>query len=264
MKKSLLLFVLILLSMASCQESKNNNASEESLTKENKTKEISFFSNDSIKIFGDLYEINKSAPTVLLFHQGGSNARAEYHSIIPVLEKEGFNILAIDQRQGGQVYGNYNRTVANIPNNEFGYCDAYSDLESALGFISKSGFIGKKIIWGSSYSGSLAIKLANQYQEDLNGVLAFSPASGGPMQDCRPDKYFETLKIPLLLLRPAQEMERESSKDQFELAQKNSHQVYIAKYGVHGSSMLVKERVEHDVDENWKAVLSFLNNIKNK
>ena len=132
MKKLLLLFVSLLFIMSSC---KHNTKEENTLFDKTTTKEISFLTNDSIKIFGDLYEINKTASSILLFHQGGSNARAEYKSIIPILEKEGFNILAIDQRQGGQVYGSYNRTVANIPNNEFGYCDAYSDLEAALNFI---------------------------------------------------------------------------------------------------------------------------------
>jgi pimeloyl-ACP methyl ester carboxylesterase len=258
MKKLLLPLVLILLVIISCKQ----NEKKKEITIENATKEITFFTNDSIKIFGDLYELNKTAPTILLFHQSGSNAKAEYNSIIPILEKEGFNVLAIDQRQGGQIYGDYNRTVANIPNNQFGYCDAYSDLETALRFILKSGFTGKKILWGSSYSGSLAIKLANQYQKDINGVLAFSPASGGPMQECRPDEYFGTLKTPLLLLRPAQEMEIESAKNQFELAKQNNHQTYIAEHGVHGSSMLVKERVGNDVDDNWNVVKTFLENFK--
>ena len=67
------------------------------------------------------------------------------------------------------------------------------------------------------------------YNDDVDGVLAFSPASGGPMKHCKPDEYFETLKVPLLLLRPLQELEIESVKNQFELAQKTNHQVYIEK-----------------------------------
>ena len=259
MKYLLVPLVLLISILISCQQ---NEKEKNSSLPDKVLKEITIYTKDSVQIFGDLYEINKAAPTILLFHQGGSNARAEYHTIIPILEKNGFNILAIDQRIGGQIYGNYNRTVANIPINEFEYCDAYTDLESALDFILNSGFTGKKILWGSSYSGSLAIKLANQYHNDINGVLAFSPASGGPMQACKPDEYFKTLKIPLLVLRPKQEMEIESSKNQFELAKEYNHDVYIAEYGTHGSSMLVEERVGHKVDQNWNAVLLFLNKIK--
>jgi pimeloyl-ACP methyl ester carboxylesterase len=259
MKYLLMPFVLLVGLIISCQQNKKEKTTS---IPDKAANEITLYTKDSIQIFGDLYEKNKTAPTILLFHQGGSNARAEYQTIIPILEKNGFNILAIDQRIGGQFYGNYNRTVANIPINEFEYCEAYADLESALDFILNSGFTGKKILWGSSYSGSLAIKLANQYQSDINGVLVFSPASGGPMQACKPDEYFSTLKIPLLVLRPKQEMEIESSKNQFELAKENNHEVYIADYGTHGSSMLVEERVGHKIDQNWNAVLSFLKKIK--
>ncbi len=147
--KKLLLFLLIFFSVLySCQ----NKSGQVKYSQHNKNKEVSFYTDDSIKIYGDLYEFDKKKPIILLFHQGGSNARGEYNSIIPILTDEGFNVLAIDQRQGGQVYGNYNRTVANISNNNYTYCDAYSDLEAAFNFVLKSEFTGKKIegalLWG--------------------------------------------------------------------------------------------------------------------
>ncbi len=252
----------ILLSLFSCKNGLKKKTSNEITN----VKEISFYTPDSIKIFGDLYELDKKGKTILLFHQGGSNARGEYAPIIPILIEKGYNILAIDQRVGGQYYGNYNRTLANIPTNVFGdgygYCDAYNNLESALNFIIDSGFSGDKIIWGSSYSASLSIQLANNRQSDINGVLAFSPASGGSMKDCLPDKYFETLKRPLIILRPPNEMENENSKLQFDLAHKYNHQTYVPKNGVHGSSMLVEERVGREVEDTWTVVLSFLKNIE--
>jgi len=250
--------------LCSCKDGMKKESSGET----GNIQEINFYTPDSIKIFGDLYELDKKENTILLFHQGGSNARGEYATIIPKLIEKGYNILAIDQRVGGQFYGNYNRTLANIPTNSFGdgygYCDAYNNLESALDYIIDSGFTGNKIIWGSSYSASLAIQLANNRQNDIHGVLAFSPASGGSMKDCLPGKYFESLKLPLIILRPPNEMESENSKLQFELANKYGHQTYAAKNGVHGSSMLVKERVGNDVEETWKVVYAFLNKIGEK
>ena len=256
------ILVGFILFLYSCQEEMKKDSSYDNSS----VQEISFYTPDSIKIFGDLYELDKKENTILLFHQSGSNAKGEYASIIPKLIDKGFNILAIDQRVGGQYYGNYNRTLANIPTNRYGdgygYCDAYNNLESALNFIIDSGFSGAKIIWGSSYSASLAIQLANNRQNDINGVLAFSPASGGSMKDCLPNKYFETLKIPLIILRPPNEMENENSKLQFDLANKYNHQTYVPKNGVHGSSMLVKERVGSNVEDTWTVVLSFLNKIE--
>lgn len=261
--KKIILLLFCLVSIFSVSQKKDEIGNN---IKGDLAKEISFITSDDIKIFGDLYEIDKTSPVILLFHQGGSNARGEYAPIIPKLIEKGYNILAIDQRSGGQYYGNYNRTLANIPTNSYGdgygYCDAYNNLESALNFIIDSGFLGDKIIWGSSYSASLAIQLANNRQNDIDGILAFSPASGGSMKDCLPNKYFETLKIPLIILRPPNEMENENSQMQFELAKKYNHQTYVPKYGVHGSSMLVEERVGREVEETWKVVLSFLNKIE--
>lgn len=262
MKKNILISICLLAIFSSCQK----RTKIDRANKNNQVKEISFMTSDSIKIYGDLYELDKTSPVILLFHQAGSNGRAEYNPIIPKLTEKGFNVLAIDQRMGGQTYGNYNRTLTNISDHSYGnpytYCDAYNNLEGALDFVITSNFTGNKILWGSSYSASLVIQLANNKQDEVQGVLAFSPASGGPMKNCLADPYFETLKVPLLLLRPSSEMKNENVKAQFKLAKENGHQTYIAQNGVHGSSMLVKERVGADVSETWKVVFSFLEKIK--
>ena len=263
MNSSLLhIFLLVILSnIFSCQ----NSGTDKTIEDGKKNTEISFFTPDSILIIGDLYEIDKKAHTILLFHQGGSNARAEYGSIIPILVEKGFNVLATDQRVGGQIYGKYNRTLEKIPTHSFGdgytYCDAYNNLESALNFIIASGFTGKKIIWGSSYSASLAVQLGSKRQNDIDGILAFSPATGGSLKNCLPSPYFESIQIPLLVLKPRSEMDSESSKRQFELADQYGHETFIAENGVHGSSMLVEERTKTDVSETWNVVHSFLQSV---
>ena len=232
----------------------------------NDPQEIHFFTPDNIKIIGDLYVTDKEAPILLLFHQGGSNARAEYRSIIPRLLQMSVNILAIDQRVGGQYYGEFNRTLAGIRDHiygdGYGYCDAYNNLESALDYVIGQGFVGKKILWGSSYSASLAIILASKRSEDVDGVLSFSPASSPAMKGCIPTEYLEGLGVPLLLLRPPNEMESDNVVAQFELAKTSGHQVYAPEYGIHGSSMLVEDRVGHDIEPTWKVVTSFIENIR--
>ena len=271
--KNTLLFLSILLCTISCkQEPSSSNASEtvsaETTTDKKEYEDIAFITPDSIKIFGQLYEVDKSKDIILLFHQGGSNIRGEYGPILSKILDFGLNVLAIDQRLGGQIYGNYNRTIYNIPthsfNNNYGYCDAYNNLEGALELSQELGFTGKKILWGSSYSASLAIQLADNRPEDVGAVLSFSPASGRVMEGCNPDQHYPTVKVPLLVLRPPSEVESERSKADMALAESSGHQTFVPEYGVHGSSMLVESRVRHDVSKTWEVVTEFINKVKTK
>ena len=97
---------------------------------------------------------------------------------------------------------------------------------------------------GSSNSAGLAIQLASKRLNDVSAVLAFSPPAGKALKDCHPNTYLEKISLPLLILRPKQEMKRESAIKQFKIAKQYNHQTYIAEHGVHGSSMLVEHRVK--------------------
>lgn len=227
----------------------------------NQPAEINYYTPDSVQIFGDLYLKDKSAETIVLFHQARANARGEYGPIIPELTAMGYNVLAIDQRSGGQLFGSYNRTVAQIPLNRFSYCDAYPEMEEALNYLNTHGFKEGKIVWGSSYSAALVIKLAAQHSDEVAGVLAFSPASGEPMEGCRPEEYFSTLKVPLLVLRPDSEMQYEFVKTQFDSVAHTGHQTYVAIGGKHGSSMLVSSRTNTNTEKTWEVVKVFLNSL---
>ncbi len=146
---------------------------------------IEIAAEDGLIIYSDLYKTSKNEkPVVLLFHQAGSNAPAEYGKyIIPHLRKAGYDVLAIDQRKGGSRLGGENRTAAQVDEGKLTYCDAYPDLVATLKYA-KQNFENGIIIWGSSYSAALVYKLATDYPKDVTAVLAFSPASGKPMGDC--------------------------------------------------------------------------------
>ncbi|MEL6192209.1 MAG: alpha/beta fold hydrolase [Bacteroidota bacterium] len=216
---------------------------------------------DSIEIFGDFYPGEENAACILLFHQGGSNVRGEYAEIVPALQSKGYQILAIDQRTGGQRYGSYNRTVAQFPLKRYSYCDASADMEAAVEFAKKKVPESKVILWGSSYSAALAILYAEKYPENVDAVMAFSPASGDPMEGCRPESSFGNLKVPLILLRPQSEMESDIVQGQFSLAAEAGHETFTATNGVHGSSMLVESRIKSDPSPSWEVVHDFLERI---
>lgn len=224
-------------------------------------KEISFKAADGVEIFGDLCPASesKAGPLILLFHQAGGDARGEYGGIIPRLVKAGYHVLAIDQRRGGTRFGGTNRTMQGTGGKEYSYCEAYPDLQAALTWITGEGYTGKRAAWGSSYSAALVIRLGVERRDELNAVLAFSPASGDPMGDCNPDPFARKIKIPAFALRPAGEMERERARKQLALYKELGFNTYVADPGTHGSSMLVPERAGGDTESTWMVVLGFLN-----
>ncbi len=226
--------------------------------------ELAFNARDNVRIFGNVWAstLSKSAPIIFLFHQAGGDARGEYEAIVPILVERGYIAFAIDQRSGGNQFGQTNRTVEKIGATvKYSYCDAYRDLEAAIRRADESGFTGKRILWGSSYSASLVIRLAVEHPENVVGVLAFSPASGDAMGNCQPDAYSARLKIPLLVMRPESEMEHGEVARQLEMFEAQGHETYVAEHGVHGSSMMNPQRVGASVALNWMTVMTFLRDV---
>lgn len=224
------------------------------------TRVVSFETADGIAIQGDLYLASEdpSAPLILLFHQAGSDARSEYGPLVGHLLERGYHALATDQRNGGTRLGGVNRTVAALDGREFTYCEGYPDLEATLAFVKNEGFTGPRAAWGSSYSAALVFRLAYEHPDDLAAILAFSPAAGGPMKDCDPELWAADVTVPALALRPASEMERESSQEQLARLSKLGVQTFVADPGVHGSSMLSADRIQGDPAKTWEVVLGFL------
>lgn len=224
------------------------------------TREVSFVTADGITIHGDLYLASESmsAPLILLFHQAGSDARGEYGPLVERLLERGYHALATDQRNGGDRLGGVNRTIAALEGREFTYCEGYPDLAAALTWAKEEGFTGPRAAWGSSYSAALVFRLAFDNPDDLAAILAFSPASGPPMEGCNPETWAADLPVPALALRPAAEVEYDSVREQLERLEKLGLQTFVADPGVHGSSMLNADRVEGDPGKTWDVVLAFL------
>lgn len=223
--------------------------------------EITFTAADGLTVFADLYEASGDAtargPMVLLFHQAGGDAAGEYSAIVPRLVESGYQVLAVDQRSGGARFGETNRT-AEAAGREYGYCEAYPDLEAALTWVDASDLADRVAVWGSSYSAALVIRLAADHPDQVDAVLAFSPASGGPMAECRAEEVLDRLQTPTLALRPASEMEVQSVAQQARVLAESGLQVFVSEGGVHGSSMLDPSRASGSVEPAWNAVLEFL------
>jgi ketosteroid isomerase-like protein len=228
--------------------------------------EVVFKAADGVEVFANLFFAapesadRKNAPTILLFHQAQSNALAEYKNLIPRLRAAGFNLLAVDLREGGDKHGGQNRTAKNWKNaSPDAYCLSVADVEAALQFLENQNFTGKKILWGSGFSGALVIDLAARKPESVGAVLAFAPAQGGSIAPCEPNEArLSKLKTPLLVFRAKSEMSAPNRQEQAALFQKFGIPFVVAESEQHGSLVLDPERNPTGTDAAWNAALDFL------
>ena len=214
-----------------------------------------------IDTHADVHEtsMGKAAPIILLFHQGGGDARGEYGPIIPRLVAQGFNVMAVDTRGGGTRFGGRNRAAAT--DSTFRYCEALAEVDGAVDAARKQGFSGPLVLWGSSYTAALVMQVALRRSTEVRAVLAFSPASGPPMAGCEPEGIAAELMrsgVHVLAVRARREMSVDLVIDQVNAFRTAGVPVYIAEAGAHGSSTLVPERVQGDVEPHWNRVQEFL------
>ncbi len=213
---------------------------------------------DGGKVFGTAYfaDLPEDAPLILLFHQARSNGRGEYGPLIGWLNGLGFRVIAWDQRSGGSLYGSTNRTVASHGGST-GYCQAYPDLEAALAFARSHYHPRKLLVWGSSYSGGLVFKLAARHPDEIDGVVAFSPA----FAVCGTNRDWRKVQLPILVVWPDTEAGGRYIPDIIAGLRKKGAQVIIVRRGRHGSSTLVDARTGHDMSRYRQAVAAALRSM---
>lgn len=225
------------------------------------TFDVTAVAEDGVTVFGSASfdALPDTAPLIVLFHQGGSNARAEYGPLVPWLNQSGFRTIAWDLRVGGDIYGQTNRTAdARRPVEPDSYCEGYPDMRAALDHSLTYASSGDAIIWGSSYSAALVFHLAGDEADKVSHVIAASPASGPPMVDCLARARLEDLKSPAFVLRPASEMRSPNAQEQKSLFEAAGVSVLVLEDGIHGSSMLVDARTESDMSDARNAVVDWL------
>lgn len=141
----------------------------------NKYKTIEFESKDGLIITADLYLASNPKGFILLCHRSHCN-RGEYRETAPKLNKLGFSCLTIDQRSGMKVFGVINETssLAKQKGLATGYLDAKQDIEAAVDYAYELNNKKPLILFGSSYSASLALLLSAK-MEKIKATIAFSP-----------------------------------------------------------------------------------------
>ncbi|QCW99061.1 hypothetical protein FGM00_02615 [Aggregatimonas sangjinii] len=221
-------------------------------------KKVEFETADGLLVNGNLYEIGKDNPVILLCHQAGYN-RFEYADIAPKLNEMGYNCLAIDQRSGGNFADKPNITADRAKENGLPteYIDAQQDIEAAIDFLNKK-YEKKVIVWGSSYSSSLAL-LEGVSNDKVEAIIAFSP--GDYFGDAAPSlsSAFAKADKPFLVTSSKAEAAALTSLLGNVSLQENQSQFIPESDGFHGSKALWTG--QKGAEEYWKTVLSFLEKI---
>lgn len=233
-----------------------------SAIKQTPDEKIKFPAMDGVKITADYYKVNPdTVPLILLFHQAGWS-RGEYIEIAPRLNRMGFNCLAVDLRSGN--------TVNNIPDEtyqeakrmmkETTYTAAETDIEASIEYAMKM-TKGPIILWGSSYSASLVLKVAGENKYPIMAVIAFSPG-----EYFRPfgksDKYItnsvSNLHIPVFIT--CTHSEGNMVRSIYNNIPEGNKYLYIPETeGHHGSSALWN--IQYDSKYYWQQLDVFLKNL---
>lgn len=135
---------------------------------------VYFFSDDSLRVRGDLYLQDNKLPFIILCHQDGSN-RSEYYDVAPRLLNLNYNCLAIDLRAGGKsgFVQNETASLAITEKRSVRPLDACVDINAAIRYVQ---CISNQpvILLGSSFSASLCL-IAAAGNPRVKAVIALSP-----------------------------------------------------------------------------------------
>lgn len=221
---------------------------------------VQFKSMDNVTITADLY-VSKpaTAPFIILFHQA-KYSRGEYVETAPRLNEMGFNCMAVDLRSGGEANGIVNKTwrYADSLGFETRYVDAYNDMRAALSYVKRKYPGAKIILFGSSYSASLAIKLASDFPSGISGVIAFSPGeyfSKYGWSRTIIESAASRIKCPVFITSGREE--RESWQKIYDAIPVQTKVAFVPEAnGKHGSKALWK--VFPESTEYWVALTNFL------
>lgn len=259
------IFLLFIISCSEEKDSANSQQNEKQKQSDIKKQdsvpsfsEVQFPSLDSLPIFADLYLIDDNAQIIVLCHQARYN-KTEYRGIAEKLNKVGFNCLAIDQRSGGDFNNEMNKTNKGAieAGKAVDYLDAEQDIVAAVNyayFLSNN----KVILWGSSYSSTLALFIGLK-NEKVAAVISFSPGDYFPEIGSLTNelKFFSKPMFVTSSKEEVAELTKMISKMTL-----NAKQIQFTptSEGTHGSRALWE--TDPNNKEYWDAIYLFLEKLK--
>ncbi len=218
---------------------------------------VSFPAKDGLNVTADWYPVSSSLPVILLCHQN-KFSRGEYNETALRLNKFGFNCLAIDQRVGDVVFNIKNETAAaaKLKHLDPTFEETEQDMIAAVDFLFEK-YKKQIIVIGSSYSASLALKIAAENNK-IMAVAVFSPG------EYFTDKNYIGNSIKTLMkpvFATSSKAEANSVTDLLKDVNSRLKIQYIPRSsGEHGSKVLWAETLGNQ--EYWIALMSYLDKLK--
>lgn len=156
---------------------------------------VTFMAEDSLKVTAELYTTySQTSNYMLLFHQA-EYSRGEFEQIATRLIKLNYNCLAVDLRYGNGVNFINNETAMLARTGKYAnsMVDCEKDIIAAIDFIYSMDSTAQIFLLGSSFSGSLCLKVAKD-REDIKAVIAYSP--GEFFSNFKVSEYITGLETP--------------------------------------------------------------------
>lgn len=227
-------------------------------SKSHAAEDVQLTASDGVTVFATRWgAVGNPKASILLFHQAGSN-RGEYAPVAPRLAALGFDVLAIDQRSGGERFERNNETVDALgTSTEF--LEALPDLETALAYAKAATPERPVIVFGSSYSAALVFLLAERHPRDVAAILAFSP--GEYLGRASVASAAKTAKVPVFVTSAADQGEISAASDILGVVASQTKEQFIPEAAPHGASILRSDRNPEGSAAAWKAVERFLQRV---
>jgi len=220
-------------------------------------RKVTFLAADKLEVTADLYLYDYSMPFIILFHQENSS-RGEYREIAPKLQKMGFNCLAVDLRSGKECNFVQNETAMRAQKNNFPATtlDCEKDVLAAIDYLGKTVAKNRYVLLGSSFSATLAMKVAN-HNPKVTAVIAYSPG-----------EYFGSVKAKDWLVDFDNLVYVASTKREKPFVAeliKDIPAQYLTIFqpsddGVHGAPALWKDNAS--ANEYWMSLMMFVKRVK--
>lgn len=225
MKKYLIFMFLVILVISGCTQNKKvNNKAEET----NNVMKVSFKTSDNVNIVGNFYDA-KSDKNVILLHMFSRN-KESWQDFPKELQRNGFNVLAIDLRGHGESDLDYNKF------SDKDFDDIEKDVQAASDFMSSKNN-GKLYIIGASIGANTALNYA--YTHDLYKIVLLSP--GLNFKGIKTDASGLIINVLFVVSKDDAYSLESVNKLSSQLQGKSSKEIKIYEKAGHGTNMFVEK-----------------------